>query len=129
MSQVAAIALTPVVGPEVVTGSSRMKAGTAQKLVLNMLTTASMIRIGKSYQNLMVDLHVSNAKLLARAVRIVMEATDCSPEDAEQALEQTGNDVKLAILVKLTGRPAEAARAALTTSGGFLRRAIEEGAT
>jgi len=129
IAQMADISIAPLVGPEVLTGSTRLKSGSAQKLVLNMLTTASMIRIGKSYQNLMVDLHVSNAKLLARAVRIVMEATDCSPEDAEQALEQTGNDVKLAILVKLTGRPAEAARAALTTSGGFLRRAIEEGAT
>jgi len=129
IAQMADISIAPLVGPEVLTGSTRLKSGTAQKLVLNMLTTASMIRIGKSYQNLMVDLHVSNAKLLARAVRIVMEATDCSPEDAEQALEQTGNDVKLAILVKLTGRPAEAARAALITSGGFLRRAIEEGAT
>ena len=129
IAQMADISIAPLVGPEVLTGSTRLKSGSAQKLVLNMLTTASMIRIGKSYQNLMVDLHVSNAKLLARAVRIVMEATDCSPEDAEQALEQTGNDVKLAILVKLTGRPAEAARAALITSGGFLRRAIEEGAT
>ena len=128
IARMADISIAPLVGPEVLTGSTRLKSGTAQKLVLNMLTTASMIRIGKSYQNLMVDLHVSNDKLLARAVRIVMEATDCSPENAEQALEQTGNDVKLAILVTLTGRPADEARAALANSGGFLRRAIEGGA-
>ena len=128
IAQMADISIAPLVGPEVLTGSTRLKSGTAQKLVLNMLTTASMIRVGKSYQNLMVDLHVSNAKLLARAVRIVMEATDCSPEAAEHALEQTGNDVKLAILVTLTGKPVAEARADLTASGGFLRRAIDGGA-
>ena len=78
------------------TGSTRLKSGTAQKLVLNMLTTASMIRIGKTYKNLMVDLIASNDKLLARAVRIVMQATECSEDVAERALESTGNDVKLA---------------------------------
>lgn len=118
------IAISPVVGPEVLTGSTRMKSGTAQKLVLNMLTTASMIRIGKSYQNLMVDLNASNEKLLARAVRIVMQATECSAAEAEAVLERTGNDVKLAILVTLTGRSVEDARAALVEAGGFLRRAI-----
>ncbi len=118
------IAISPVVGPEVLTGSTRMKSGTAQKLVLNMLTTASMIRIGKSYQNLMVDLNASNEKLLARAVRIVMQATECSAAEAEAVLERTGNDVKLAILVTLTGRSVEDARAALGEAGGFLRRAI-----
>lgn len=123
------IAISPVVGPEVLTGSTRMKSGTAQKLVLNMLTTASMIRIGKSYQNLMVDLNASNEKLLARAVRIVMQATECSAAEAEAVLERTGNDVKLAILVTLTGRSVEDARAALREAGGFLRRAIGEAAS
>jgi len=120
------IAISPVVGPEVLAGSTRLKSGTAQKLVLNMLTTASMIRIGKSYHNLMVDLVASNDKLLARAVRIVMQATDCTTDEAEMALERTGNDVKLAILITLTGKNVEEARAALAASGGFLRRAIEE---
>lgn len=126
IAAMADIAISPVVGPEVLTGSTRLKSGTAQKLVLNMLTTASMIRIGKSYQNLMVDLIASNDKLLARAVRIVMQATECTTEEAERVLERTGNDVKLAILVTLTGKNVEEVRSALTTSGGFLRRAIEE---
>ena len=125
IARIADIAISPVVGPEVLTGSTRLKSGTAQKLVLNMLTTASMIRIGKSYQNLMVDLYASNKKLLARAVRIVMQATDCTACQAEAALEKTRNDVKLAILVQRTGLDVEAARAALEASGGFLRRAIE----
>jgi N-acetylmuramic acid 6-phosphate etherase len=125
IARMADISIAPVVGPEVLTGSTRLKSGTAQKLVLNMLTTASMIRTGKRYQNLMVDLHISNAKLLARAVRIVMQATDCTPEAAEDALAATGNDVKLAILVTLTGKPVEAARRDLAAAGGFLRRTLD----
>jgi N-acetylmuramic acid 6-phosphate etherase len=124
IARMADIAISPVVGPEVLTGSTRLKSGTAQKLVLNMLTTASMIRIGKAYENLMVDMVASNSKLLARAVRIVMQATDCTAAEAETALEASGNDVKLAILVTLTGLEIEAARRTLETSGGFLRRAI-----
>ncbi len=125
ITQIADIAISPVVGPEVLTGSTRLKSGTAQKLVLNMLSTASMIRIGKTYQNLMVDLNASNKKLLARAVRIVMQASDCSAAEAEIALEKTQNDVKLAIFVQLTGLDAAAAEAALRSANGFLRRAIE----
>jgi N-acetylmuramic acid 6-phosphate etherase len=121
---IADIAISPVVGPEVLTGSSRLKAGTAQKLVLNMLTTASMIRIGKSYQNLMVDVHASNKKLVARASRIVMQATDCSAEQAREALDRTHNDVKQAILVTMTGMGVEDARKTLLNAGGFLRTAI-----
>jgi N-acetylmuramic acid 6-phosphate etherase len=119
------ISIAPLVGAEVVTGSTRLKSGTAQKLVLNMLSTASMIRIGKTYQNLMVDVRTSNEKLLARAVRIVMQATDCPEQVAEEALERTGNDVKLAILTILTGKEVEDARAAMAGAGGFLRRALE----
>jgi N-acetylmuramic acid 6-phosphate etherase len=119
------ISIAPVVGPEVVTGSTRLKSGTAQKLVLNMLSTASMVRIGKTYQNLMVDMHASNEKLVARAIRIVMQATECSPDVAEGALARTGNDVKLAILTILTGKPPDDARAALDEAGGFLRRAVQ----
>ena len=124
IAQIAAISIAPLVGAEVVTGSTRLKSGSAQKLVLNMLTTASMIRIGKTYQNLMVDLHASNEKLVARAIRIVMQATDCTMQDAERALERTGNDVKLAILSTLTGKGVDEARAAMSGAGGFLRRAI-----
>lgn len=124
IATIADIAISPVVGPEVLTGSTRLKAGTAQKLVLNMLTTASMIRIGKSYQNLMVDLHASNKKLIARACRIVMQATDCSAEEARRALDRTQNDVKLAILVTTTGMEVDEARKVLLKAGGFLRTAI-----
>ncbi|MEI9418923.1 N-acetylmuramic acid 6-phosphate etherase [Mesorhizobium sp. Cs1321R2N1] len=123
---IAEIAISPVVGPEVLTGSTRLKSGTAQKLVLNMLTTASMIRIGKSYQNLMVDLNPSNRKLVARAIRIVMQTTGCTARQARRALDRTGNDVKLAILVTITGLDVEAARAALAKAGGFLRKAISD---
>ncbi|MER8392396.1 N-acetylmuramic acid 6-phosphate etherase [Mesorhizobium sp. M1340] len=123
---IADIAISPVVGPEVLTGSTRLKSGTAQKLVLNMLSTASMIRIGKSYQNLMVDLNPSNKKLVARAVRIVMQTTGCAAQQARQALDQTGNDVKLAILVTITGMGVEEARKTLANAGGFLRKAIGE---
>ncbi|MER8367315.1 N-acetylmuramic acid 6-phosphate etherase [Mesorhizobium sp. M1348] len=123
---IADIAISPVVGPEVLTGSTRLKSGTAQKLVLNMLSTASMIRIGKSYQNLMVDLNPSNKKLVARAIRIVMQTTGCAAQQARQALDQTGNDVKLAILVTITGVGVEEARKALANAGGFLRKAIGE---
>ncbi|MER8967952.1 N-acetylmuramic acid 6-phosphate etherase [Mesorhizobium sp. M0808] len=123
---IADIGISPVVGPEVLTGSTRLKSGTAQKLVLNMLSTASMIRIGKSYQNLMVNLNPSNKKLVARAVRIVMQTTGCAAQQARQALDQTGNDVKLAILVTITGMGVEEARKALANAGGFLRKAIGE---
>jgi N-acetylmuramic acid 6-phosphate etherase len=126
IADIADIAISPVVGPEVLTGSTRMKSGTAQKLVLNMLTTASMIRIGKSYQNLMVDLNASNKKLLARAVNIVMQATDCTAQEAEAALETTHNDVKLASLVQLTGLDVAAGQEALAAAGGILRRAIAQ---
>lgn len=125
IARMADISIAPVVGPEFLTGSTRLKSGTAQKLVLNMLTTASMIRMGKTYQNLMVDLNASNGKLLARAVRIVMQATECKAADAQQALARTGNDVKLAILTLLTGKSVDGAREAIRDAGGFLRRALE----
>lgn len=123
IARLADIAISPVVGPEVLTGSTRLKSGTAQKLVLNMLTTASMIRIGKSYENLMVDVSVSNEKLAARAIRIVVEAAQCSPEDAALFLEKSKNNVKLAILMALTGLDKDAAETALAKADGFLRRA------
>ncbi len=118
------IAITPVVGPEVLTGSTRMKSGTAQKLVLNMLSTATMVRLGKCYQNLMVDVKASNDKLVARAIRIVMQATECTEEEAARVLGQSQYDVKTAILMKLTGSSYEEATHSLTESSGYLRQAI-----
>ena len=125
IAELAQIAISPVVGPEALTGSTRLKSGTAQKLVLNMLTTASMIRLGKSYQNLMVDVKATNRKLIARAVRIVMQATDCERADAEYLLAQSNNNVKVAILMHLTGLSYAEAMDKLTESDGFLRRAME----
>ena len=122
IAEIALIAISPVVGPEALTGSTRLKSGTAQKLVLNMLTTASMIRIGKSYENLMVDLSVSNAKLAARATRMLVEVAGCSTDEAERYLAEAGNSVKLAILMALTGMDAASADTALKGAGGFLRR-------
>ena len=123
IANMADIAISPVVGPEAVTGSTRLKSGTAQKLVLNMLTTASMIRIGKTYENLMVDLSVSNEKLAARALRIITEVTDCSIDEAERHLAASDNNVKLAILMALTGMARPEAETALGKADGFLRRA------
>ncbi len=125
LAEIADIAISPVVGPEVVTGSTRLKSGTAQKLVLNMLTTASMIRIGKTYENLMVDLNISNQKLHARAIRIVADATGCSTDSAEAYLERSGNNVKLAILMALTGLDRASSEKALRENDGFLRKALE----
>lgn len=125
IAEIAQIAISPVVGPEALTGSTRLKSGTAQKLVLNMLTTASMIRLGKSYQNLMVDVKATNKKLVARAIRIVMQATECDKQLASTTLEETDYDVKLAILMLLTGLDIEGARHQLHHQQGFLRRAVE----
>ena len=125
IAEVAQIAISPVVGPEALTGSTRLKSGTAQKLVLNMLTTASMIRLGKSYQNSMVDVKATNKKLVARAARIVMQATECDKQQAVTVLEQTEYDVKLAILMILTGMDVDSARNQLQHQEGFLRRAVE----
>jgi N-acetylmuramic acid 6-phosphate etherase len=120
------IAISPLVGPEALTGSTRLKSGTAQKLVLNMLTTASMIRSGKSYENLMVDLSVSNEKLAARATRMLVEVTGCSPSEAEDYLVASNNNVKLAILMALTGLDAAEGERALRDADGFLRRAAAQ---
>lgn len=113
------------VGPECLTGSTRMKSGTAQKLVLNMLSTASMVKMGKVYENLMVDVDASNKKLEARAIRIVMQATQCSREQAETALMQANKRAKLAILMLLTNTDAEQAATVLNNANGFLRQALE----
>lgn len=119
------IEICAAVGPEVLTGSTRMKSGTAQKLVLNMLSTASMIRFGKTYENLMVDVNASNEKLYARAIRIVMQATGCTESVASDALEQAENEAKVAILMILTNTKAPQAILMLKTHSGFLREAVQ----
>ncbi len=124
IARLADIAISPVVGPEVLTGSTRMKSGTAQKLVLNMLSTASMVKLGKCYQNLMIDVQTSNEKLSARAVRIVMQATGCRDDEAADALYHSGYDVKTAILMQLTGLPSADARAMLADNNGHLSATI-----
>ena len=125
MAQLAQIALTPVVGPEVITGSSRMKAGTAQKLVLNMLTTGAMIRSGKVYGNLMVDVEATNQKLVQRQIDIVMQASDCSADEARAALDACGGHCKTAILMRLADLNAAAAQALLAAHKGFIRQALQ----
>lgn len=124
MAALADIAISPVVGPEVVTGSTRMKAGTAQKLVLNMLSTGVMIKLGKTYGNLMVDVQPTNLKLVARTRRIVMQATDATEEEAEAALSQCGHHPKTAILMLLKGVDAQKAETLLKESGGRIKAAL-----
>ena len=125
MANIVDIAIDTVVGPEVLTGSSRLKSGTAQKLVLNMLTTASMILMGKCYQNLMVDVQASNEKLKARAIRIVMQATDCDKALAEETLKQADQNAKLAIMMILSGLDRAQAKALLEKHQGKLQLALE----
>jgi N-acetylmuramic acid 6-phosphate etherase len=120
LARAADISMVAVVGPEIVTGSSRMKAGTAQKLILNMLSTGAMIRTGKVYGNLMVDVEATNAKLVERQKRIVMEATDCDRTTAERALAQADNHCKTAIVMILAGLTADEARTRLQSSNGFI---------
>lgn len=125
MANIVDIAIDTVVGPEVLTGSSRLKSGTAQKLVLNMLTTASMILIGKCYQNLMVDVQASNEKLKARAIRIVMQATDCDKTLAEETLKLADQNAKLAIMMILSGLDRAQAEALLEKHHGKLQLALK----
>ena len=125
MANIVDIAIDTVVGAEVLTGSSRLKSGTAQKLVLNMLTTASMILMGKCYQNLMVDVQASNEKLKARAIRIVMQATDCDKALAEETLKQADQNAKLAIMMILSGLDRVQAEALLEKHQGKLQLALK----
>ena len=119
------LSITPVVGPEVVSGSTRMKAGTATKMVLNMLSTGSMIRLGKTYGNLMVDLRASNSKLADRARRIVRALTNLSDHESERLLQDCGGEVKTAIVSHYTGYTSVDARRLLATAHGHLRKALE----
>ncbi len=118
------VAICPVVGPEVVMGSTRMKSGTAQKLVLNMITTASMIRLGKVYENMMVDLQMTSRKLVERSKRTVMMVTGLDYGEASEVLRAAGGHVKTALVMALAGVDAEAARRRLDRAGGFVRPAL-----
>ena len=120
------LAIEPVPGPEVLTGSTRLKAGTAQKMVLNMISTGSMVGIGKVYQNLMVDVVQTNKKLITRAENIVMTATGCTREEARDCLEKSEGSVKLAITMILLQCSAEAAEERLNRAGGYVRNAIQD---
>ncbi|PGZ97111.1 N-acetylmuramic acid 6-phosphate etherase [Bacillus pseudomycoides] len=124
IGKIAKVAIEVVTGPEVLTGSTRLKAGTAQKLVCNMLSTASMVGIGKVYSNLMVDLQLTNEKLVERGKRIIMDATDCSYEVAEEYLEKAHSHPKVAIIMILTNVSYEEATNRLKKAQGFVRKAI-----
>lgn len=126
MGKISKYTIAPITGPEVVTGSTRMKAGTAQKLVLNMLTTASMIKLGKVYGNLMVDVQMTNEKLFKRAENIVKMATGASDEEARAALKEQNYHTKAAILQILTGLKGEAAAELLKKHNGYLREAAAD---
>lgn len=124
IGQAADIAIEVSVGPEVLTGSTRLKAGSAQKMILNMITTGAMVRTGKAYQNLMVDVVQSNEKLRTRAENIVMAATDVSREQARRTIDEANGKVKLAITMILTGKDAASAQALLDQSGGSVHNAL-----
>jgi len=117
--------IAPHVGPEVIAGSTRMKSGTAQKMILNMLTTAAMIRLGKSYGNIMVDLQLTNAKLHERAKKIIMEIAKLNYEEASELLKTSGGHVKTAIIMSLTDIPFEKAKQLLEKADGYIKKALQ----
>jgi N-acetylmuramic acid 6-phosphate etherase len=120
------VVITVVVGPEAITGSTRLKSGTAQKMVLNMITTASMVKLGKVYENLMVDVRPNSAKLIERGKGIVMMLTGLNYEDATRLYEAAGRHVKVAVVMERLGLDAAAAEARLREADGFLARALGE---
>jgi N-acetylmuramic acid 6-phosphate etherase len=126
ISRFAAIVIAPQVGPEVVTGSTRLKAGTSQKLVLNMLSTASMVRLGHVYENLMIDVALTNQKLRGRGLRILAEASGQNASAAKHALRQSGHDLRTALVMLKRGLDAGPARAKLQSAKGNLRQALGE---
>jgi N-acetylmuramic acid 6-phosphate etherase len=125
LAAVAELTIAPVVGPEVISGSTRLKAGTATKMVLNMLTTGAMVLLGKTYGNLMVDLKATNTKLVARTRRIVAMLTGLSEEKAEARLAQCGGELKTAVVAERRNVSPDVARELLRQAGGHLRTAIE----
>lgn len=124
ISEWANVPIEVLTGPEVLMGSTRLKAGTAQKMVLNMISTATMVKLGKVYRNLMVDLKASNEKLVERSKRIVMQAAQCSYESAQRALAEAQGDVKAAILMLERGLHREHAQSILMEASGVLREAL-----
>ncbi|MEN0111801.1 MAG: N-acetylmuramic acid 6-phosphate etherase, partial [Planctomycetota bacterium] len=118
------LSITPVVGPEVLSGSTRLKAGTATKLVLNSITTGAMVLLGKTFGNLMVDLRPTNSKLVSRALRIVTQATELPREQARELLDRCDGEVKLAIVAHFTGTTPEAAQELLEESSGQVGAAV-----
>lgn len=124
VGRVAELAIEAVTGPEVLTGSTRLKAGTAQKTILNMISTGAMVGVGKAYQNLMVDVQQTNEKLRVRARNIVTDACGCTDEEAQEALDAAGGQVKVAITSLLLGCSADEARAALERAHGHVRAAL-----
>ncbi len=118
------LAIEPMVGPEILTGSTRLKAGTAQKMILNMISTGAMVGIGKVYENLMVDVIQTNEKLCVRARNIVMMATECGPDEAQKLLEEAEGNAKTAIVMKLLDCSAEEASDKLKRSHGHIRRCL-----
>ena len=127
VGRLADLTIAPLVGPEVITGSTRLKAGTATKMVLNMLSTAAMVKLGKVYGNLMVDVKPTNEKLRQRAIMIVAEAAGATADNAGNALEQAGQNAKLAIVMLKCGCGADEGVKLLAEAGGFIRRAIKNG--
>jgi len=126
MAKLAKIVIAPEVGPEVVTGSTRLKAGTSQKLVLNMLSTAAMVRLGHVYENLMIDVMLTNEKLRGRAQRILAEASRKDLSSAEHAMRQSGNNLRVALVMLRLGMGAKQARKRIASAKGNLRRALGE---
>lgn len=126
ISKFATYPIEVVTGPEVLTGSTRLKAGTAQKLILNMISTTAMIKLGKAYQNLMIDVKPTNDKLVERSKRIIMQATDCDYQTAEKNFLAAGQDVKVAIIMVLTGADKDTAIKNLKNNDGFVRKAMRE---
>jgi N-acetylmuramic acid 6-phosphate etherase len=124
LGSAAAHEIAVVVGPEILAGSTRLKAGTAQKLVLNMLSTVAMIRLGKTFGNLMVDVNATNEKLRARVLRVVREATGADPDAVERTLAEADGEAKTAIVSLLAGIDAAAARERLREAGGAIRTAL-----
>lgn len=122
----AQIVIAADVGPEVVTGSTRLKAGTSQKLVLNMLSTAAMVRLGHVYENLMIDMALTNQKLRQRGLRILTEASGADASSAEHALRQSGHNLRVALTMLKTGVDAKGARSRLALAKGNLRQALGE---
>ncbi|HKP13017.1 MAG TPA: N-acetylmuramic acid 6-phosphate etherase, partial [Blastocatellia bacterium] len=125
MAAAAEVSLAPVVGPEVIAGSSRMKAGTAQKLILNMISTATMIRLGLVYGNLMSNLQPNNAKLVRRACAILAEETGVSGDEAARLFEEANRDLRVAFVMAATKLPRDEAAALLRAHGNSVRRAID----